>query len=218
MFAPFTLTRPLVLASASPRRKELLAGLGIPFTVRVAPAAEPTPAPGEDPASYVARAAAAKACAVCALPDLPPRAAVLAADTIVVAPDDGRGPRILGKPDNPAHALDMLRRLSGQRHEVFTACTLCLNDGGQWRELAFTDRSGVRFARWPDPVLAAYAACKEPDDKAGAYAVQGVGAFLVEAVEGSWSTVVGLPLTLVVQKFVDSQVLVVSDANIGYGA
>ena len=229
-FAPFTLTRPLILASASPRRKELLAGLGIDFAVRAAPAEEPGPRPGEDPGHYALRAARAKAEAVCALPDLPPRAAVLAADTIVAVPEAaGHAARavILGKPAHPEEALNMLRLLAGRAHRVYTACCLCLREeeggaarsasgGGTWREIPFLDQSGVRFAAWPEPVLAAYAHCGEPDDKAGAYAVQGIGAFLVEAVEGSWSTVVGLPLTLVVQKFLESQVFVVSQRETAY--
>lgn len=184
----------VVLASASPRRRELLSSWGIPFTVATAPDAdEPRPEAGEGAAAYALRAARSKAAAVRAL--LPREAAryslVLAADTVVCL--EGR---ILGKPRDRAEALKMLEELSGRTHTVTSAVALWLPAG--WtppQEEFLTDTASVTFASWPGPVLAAYARTGEPDDKAGAYAIQGCGAFLAERLTGAWSTVVGLPLT-----------------------
>ena len=183
----------VVLASASPRRRELLAGWGLPFTVLTAPdEEEPRPAPGEDAGAYALRAARSKAARV--LSRLPPEDAaaslILAADTVVCL--DGH---ILGKPGHSADALAMLEALAGRTHTVTSAVALHLPE--PWaapREEYLADTARVTFAAWPRPVLAAYARSGEPDDKAGAYAVQGSGAFLAEKLDGAWSTVVGLPL------------------------
>lgn len=214
-FSPFRLTRPLILASASPRRHELLAGLGVPFTVVTAPDDEPAPLPQEVPEAYARRAAAAKVAAVARLP-LPEGCAVLGADTIVVAPEEAArpdAPRILGKPASRDEALAMLCRLVGRTHEVVTACCLGLapqSPSTPWTTIVFHDVSRVTFAPWPVPVLRAYADSGEPDDKAGAYAVQGLGAFLVARLEGSWSTVVGLPVSLVAEQCLKAKVLLVA--------
>lgn len=201
----------LVLASASPRRRQFLAEWGVPFVVLPAGDAEPAPLPGEVPAAYAGRMAAAKARAVAAalaMEGLRGMPLVLAADTVVAADQN-----ILGKPVGAGQALDMLRRLNGRVHEVASAVCLLLPQGcgqpvpdsqphvresawGGWRQLSFSDVSRVAFHRWPDAVLRAYVATGEPADKAGAYAVQGQGATLVARVEGAWSTVVGLPVTL----------------------
>ena len=184
----------VVLASASPRRRELLASWGLPFTVLTAPdEEEPRPAAGEDAAGYALRAAQSKGARVRAL--LPPREAasslIVAADTVVCL--EGR---ILGKPRDNAEALAMLEQLAGRTHTVTSAVALRLPES--WpapHEEYLTDTARVTFAAWPRAVLAAYARTGEPDDKAGAYAVQGSGAFLAERLDGAWSTVVGLPLT-----------------------
>ncbi len=179
----FVARAPLVLASASPRRREFLRAMGIAHTVVAPPdAAEPLPVPGEKPAAFAARAAAAKARAVFAAA---PEAAVLGADTVVALDDD-----ILGKPRDAEEAFQFLKRLAGRDHTVITACALCL-PGGAATE--FAARAAVTMAAWPDATLRAYARNGEGLDKAGGYAVQGVGAFLVTAVRGSWSAVVGLP-------------------------
>jgi septum formation protein len=179
----FTARLPLVLASASPRRREFLRGLGIEHTVVPPPGtAEPLPVPGEEPAAFAARAAAAKARAVSALM---PEAAVLGADTVVAL--DGA---VLGKPRDAEDAFWFLKRLAGRDHTVITACALCLPGG---EAVEFAARAAVTMAVWPDAVLRAYARCGEGLDKAGGYALQGAGAFLVTAVRGSWSAVVGLP-------------------------
>lgn len=183
----------IVLASGSPRRRELLAGWGMPFTVLTAPEeAEPRPERGEGAQAYALRAARDKAARVRALlsPDAAATSLVLAADTVVCL--DGR---ILGKPRDDADALAMLEALAGHTHTVTSAVALHVPD--VWtppHKESFTDTAAVTFAAWPREVLAAYARTGEPADKAGAYAVQGRGAFLAARLDGAWSTVVGLPL------------------------
>ena len=195
-WAPLFTLRPgcrLVLASASPRRRQFLEEWGLPFTLAQPTGAEPRPAPGETPEAYTCRAAAAKATAASqglAATERGP-SLVLAADTVVALEGD-----ILGKPRDRAHALEMLLRLNGREHTVVSA--VCLTPP-QGTVRVFSDVSRVRFGRWPEAALRAYAHTGEPDDKAGAYAIQGQGAFLVDRVEGSWSTVVGLPLAPLAQ-------------------
>lgn len=174
----------LVLASASPRRQQFVRDLGLRCTLAIAPGDEARPMPGEEPAAYASRTAQAKALAVAALH---PHAVILAADTIVVLDGD-----ILGKPVDDADSLAMLIRLSGRSHTVITA--VCLIFPAEQATETFSVSSTVRFHTWPHAVLAAYAASGEPRDKAGAYAVQGLGSFLVEAIDGSWTSVVGLPI------------------------
>ena len=189
----FSMLRPLVLASASPRRRDFLESAGVLFTCMPATCPEPRPLPGEEPRLYAMRSAEAKARfvldALSARRDGP---AVLAADTIVILRGEGAA-SILGKPRDEEEALAMLTRLSGRTHEVATACCLAV-DG---RTVCFDDVTKVTFAPWPRPVLEAYVAGGDPMDKAGAYGIQGEGAFLVRGIEGSWSTVAGLPLDLV---------------------
>ncbi|MDE7240940.1 Maf family protein [Desulfovibrio sp.] len=184
----------VVLASGSPRRRELLSGWGLPFTVLTAPdEEEPRPAPGEDAAAYALRAARGKAAAVRRLlaPDAAATSLILAADTVVCLHG-----HILGKPRDRDEALAMLEELSGKTHRVTSAVALSLP--AVWAgpaEESLTDTASVSFAPWPREVLEAYARSGEPDDKAGGYAVQGRGAFLARRIDGAWSTVVGLPLT-----------------------
>lgn len=192
LFAPAPGVR-VVLASASPRRRELLAGWGLPFSILTAPAEEePRPQAGESAQAYAVRAAHNKAASVHALlaPDAVRESLIIAADTIVCLDD-----RILGKPRDAAEALDMLEQLSGHTHTVISAVALLMPAAwpGPPAE-CLTDAASVTFAAWPRQVLAAYARTGEPDDKAGAYAIQGRGAFLAQRLEGAWSTVVGLPL------------------------
>jgi septum formation protein len=168
----------LTLASQSPRRRELLALLGLHLRVRPAHADE-TPRPGEPPGAYVERLAREKARAV-------EGEFVLAADTTVVL--DGA---ILGKPEHDADAARMLRALSGRRHEVTTG--VCLRaPGGREEALAVTTE--VEFATLVEAQIAWYVGTGEPRDKAGAYAVQGAGGVFVREVRGSVSNVVGLPV------------------------
>lgn len=184
---PFYSRIPLLLASASPRRREFLRLLGLDFTVVRPGDDEPPPLAGEHPAGYAARAAEAKVRAALALhPDLCATAPVLGADTVVAL--EGK---ILGKPRDAVHALEMLCLLSGKTHEVISACFCRLPGKGAYRIAA---AARVRFFPWPQEILAGYAATDEVLDKAGAYAVQGKGVFLVERMEGSASAVIGLPV------------------------
>lgn len=185
----FTLSCPLVLASGSPRRRQFLQEWGLPFTVDVPQGPEPHPMPGESPAAYALRAARGKGAVTAARH---PGALTLAADTVVTVDGD-----ILGKPGSERDALSMLRRLAGRTHQVVTGVCLILPDG---TEQSFSDSTDVTFAPWPHTMLAAYARTGEPADKAGAYAIQGQGAFLVERISGSWSTVVGLPITEIARR------------------
>lgn len=171
----------LCLGSASPRRRELLAQIGVPHVVQVARIDEAV-RPGEAPRAYVERLAREKALAVLARH---PRLPVLAADTAVVL--DGI---ICGKPRDRADGTGMLARLSGRAHEVLTAVALAHRHGVTVR----TSRSCVRFRALAAAEIEAYWASGEPHDKAGAYAVQGLAAVFVESLEGSYSGVMGLPL------------------------
>ncbi|PXX89806.1 septum formation protein Maf [Marinobacter vulgaris] len=171
----------IVLASASPRRAELLRQIGLSFRVRPADIDE-TPGRGESARDYVERLAREKALAVKAAE---PNAIVIGSDTSVVL-----GGRILGKPDDSQHAVDMLRQLSGVTHQVMTAVAiasvnLCHS------LVAITD---VRFRSLPEDEIGAYVATGEPMDKAGGYGIQGRGGIFVEELRGSYSAVVGLPL------------------------
>ncbi len=171
---------PLVLASASPRRRDLLSQVGLRFTVAAADLDE-TPLAGEAAAPYVLRLAQAKAQAVARRF---PTAWVLAADTTVAL-----GPELLGKPGSPAEAREMLTRLSGRTHAVFTGVALA----GR-AEAATVVRSGVTFRTLSEGEIDWYVGTGEPLDKAGAYALQGRGGMLVAAVEGSPTNIIGLPL------------------------
>jgi nucleoside triphosphate pyrophosphatase len=168
----------LTLASQSPRRRELLAQLGLTFEVRPARTDE-TPRPAEDARAYVLRVAQEKARAVEAA------GVVLGADTAVVL--DGR---ILGKPCDAAEAAAMLRALSGRDHQVMTA--VCAR--GADRQESVVVSSAVELTALSERQIAWYVASGEPFDKAGGYAVQGLAGVFVVAVRGSVSNVVGLPL------------------------
>ncbi|WP_070884350.1 Maf family protein [Pseudomonas argentinensis] len=174
----------LYLASASPRRRELLAQIGVSFTTHVVPIDE-TPQPGEAPAVYVERLALAKAQA--ALGTLADRhdAVVLGSDTAVVL--DGR---ILGKPVDREDALATLAALSGREHQVLTAVALVSDARAEARVVTST----VRFKPLARTQIEAYWATGEPRDKAGSYGIQGLAAVFVSQMQGSYSAVVGLPL------------------------
>lgn len=174
----------LYLASGSPRRRELLTQIGVPF-IPLPVAIDETPAPGETPASYVERLARDKAAAGLDGLGADRQAVVLGADTTVVL--DGR---ILGKPGNRAEALAMLQALGGREHEVLTAVALA----AAGRCAAQVVRSRVAFRPLDTAEAEAYWATGEPLDKAGGYAIQGLAAVFVSHLEGSYSAVVGLPL------------------------
>ena len=174
---------PVYLASASPRRRELLQQLGVACVVRPADVDE-SRRTGESPAEYVRRVAVDKARAVAAS-GAEPAALVLAADTAVV-----HAGNIFGKPADRADALRMLACLSDSVHEVYSGVALL--SGGECRDAV--NRSEVRFRPISEAEAAAYWDTGEPADKAGAYAIQGLGAVFVESLQGSYSAVMGLPL------------------------
>jgi len=176
----------IVLASASPRRRHLLEMLGLAHEV-VPSDVDETRLDGEVPEAMAVRLAAAKARAVLAER---PGHLVLAADTVVVIDD-----QVLGKPADPADAERMLATLSGRSHRVVTAVALALPEG---EVLERYDVTTVWFRELSPELISAYVATGEPLDKAGSYGVQGVGAVLVERVDGDFFSVMGLPLRLVV--------------------
>jgi septum formation protein len=170
----------LVLASGSPRRRAFLSQLNLRFDVDSADVDESVH-PDEQPALYVERLANEKAAVVV---KRHPGALVLAADTTVVVDRE-----ILGKPENDEHARQMLRKLSGREHQVLSGIAV---SGPRQRSAVVTTR--VWFRPLSPGEIDWYVATGEPTDKAGAYAIQGIGAFLVSRIEGSASNVVGLPL------------------------
>jgi septum formation protein len=176
----------LILASASPRRAELLASAGFSFEVAAADVDE-TVRPGEDPRAYALRVARDKAEAVWTACRKSGNA-VLAADTVVVA-----GGQILGKPVDANDAARMLKTLSGKVHEVHTAVVLVAESG----EVSEVVTTRVRVLPLSDDEIAWYIASGEPKGKAGAYAIQGRAARFIDRIEGSWSNVVGLPIAAV---------------------
>ena len=172
----------LVLASSSPRRRELLKQLGLSFKV-IAPRIEEQPEKGEDPRHFAKRLAVDKARDV--VRRLGDRKIVIAADTIVVL-----GKRILGKPKNTADARRMLRLLSGHWHKVVSG--LCVMSRAKSASLVVgTD---IEFKKLTREEVEFYVASGEPMDKAGAYAIQGIGSFMIRAIRGSYTNVVGLPV------------------------
>jgi septum formation protein len=182
--------RPLILASASPRRRELLKQAGFTFEVRPAHVNE-DPHPGEDPVAYVVRLAREKAQSV--LGEISSDAAapphvVLGADTTVTL--DGH---ILAKPEDAGDAARMLRRLAGRTHRVVTGVAVASAAG---TEVA-AEITGVQFLTLTDKEIDAYIATGEPMDKAGAYGIQGYAAKWIPRIEGCYFNVVGLPLALV---------------------
>lgn len=178
----------IVLASRSPRRRELLDRFAIPYEAEPADIDE-SRRPGELPRHCAVRLAREKAVAVARRR---PNNWVLAADTIVVLGDE-----VLGKPESPAGAMRMLERLSGREHRVVTAVALAR--GGEIHERC--DVTRVWFRRLSQELISAYVATGEPLDKAGSYGLQGRGAVLVDRIEGDYFGVIGLPLRLVAELF-----------------
>jgi septum formation protein len=180
----------LVLASASPRRQELLRNAGISFMVQPADVDE-TPLPGEPPRECAERLARDKALAVWRLR---PQDVLLGADTIVVVDE-----AILGKPIDPADAARMLRQLSGRVHRVITGvCVVEAAGTGENPELrTASETTLVTMNDLSDDEIREYVATGEPMDKAGAYAIQGMASRWIPRIEGDYSNVVGLPVALV---------------------
>ena len=179
----------LVLASGSPRRAEILRAAGFSFEV-LAAGVDETLRPGEAPADYVRRLAEAKARAAAKIFSAAEPSAVamfIGADTTVVA-----NGAILGKPESPASAREMLERLSGRTHEVYTGVALLRLPGGTVH--VFEEVTKVEFARMSTEEIAEYISSGEPFGKAGGYAIQGLGGKFVKRIEGCYFNVMGLPL------------------------
>ncbi|MDR9503625.1 Maf family protein [Brevibacillus agri] len=175
----------LILASSSPRRRELLQALGIPFTVMTSDVDETT-APGLSPAQVVEELSLRKAREVAARLT---EGVVLGSDTIVVL--DGH---ILGKPADEADASRMLSMLQGREHTVYSGVALI--DAATGRSEVAHSYTDVKIRPLSEAEIKSYIATKEPMDKAGSYAIQGIGATIVEGITGDYFTVVGLPLCL----------------------
>ncbi|WP_444907479.1 Maf family protein [Microbulbifer sp. SSSA008] len=178
----------LLLASGSPRRAELLAQIGVPFS-QLSPAVVEQRQPAESPLEYIERLAHDKAVAGFQAADSPQGLWSLGADTVVMA-----GERLLEKPQDFADFESMMLALSGVEHSVFTA--VCLRSRN--RQFSRVVETRVRFRHLSKAQIADYWSTGEPVDKAGGYGIQGFGAALVEAFSGSYSNVVGLPLEAVV--------------------
>jgi septum formation protein len=186
---------PIVLASASPRRQELLKNAGIEFVVRPSHIPE-VPLPGEDPRAFGERMAREKARAVQSFAvssagdpwSTTKHPVVLAADTVVVV-----GTEILGKPENPEDAKRMLRLLSNRTHEVITAVCLL----GEGFEDVRSESTSVHFNEMSEADIVDYVASGEPRDEAGAYAIQGRASRWISKIDGDFYNVVGLPVDLV---------------------
>jgi septum formation protein len=184
-----SLSASLILASASPRRQELLRSVGLTFKIIPAHVNEISLA-GESPRQHVKRLASDKAMVIA---KKYPDAWVLGADTIVVI--DGM---VLGKPNNKTQARRMLRKLSGREHTVFTGFTIAHVAAEIYRTKVI--RSAVKFKTISSQEIEWYVAGDEPYDKAGGYAVQGQGAYFIQAIRGSYTNVIGLPLCEVLEE------------------
>jgi len=180
----------IILASASPRRNELLRQVGFSFEV-IPSLAEEREMPGETPEEHVVRLSLEKAREVSTRDDIDGRW-IIGSDTIVLLDKE-----ILGKPSDEEDAARMLRALSGRTHQVLSGYAILDRCTGENRSAAVTTR--VTFRSLTAAEITGYIATKEPVDKAGAYAIQGLGAFMISRIEGSYSNVVGLPLCEVVQ-------------------
>ncbi len=184
---------PLLLGSGSPRRREILTQLGIPLAVRPVVVDESVRA-GEDSKAYLGRVVNQKLEALAKGEDLEAYGALLVADTAVI-----QAGHILGKPRDYEHATEMLRQLSGRSHRVLTRFAIAASDDPTRPVTERTVSTEVVFRQLSSEHIERYVATGEGRDKAGAYGIQGIGAFAVEHVQGSYSNVVGLPACQVVQ-------------------
>ncbi len=183
----------LILASASPRRAELLHQIGLKFEIIASQAVEAPPEPSVLPEQYVAGLAYQKAAWVAKSLQ---NGMVIGADTVVVA-----NQTILGKPIDPAEAITMLTMLQGKEHSVFTGVAVI--DVASGRNQVFSEETRVLFRNLSSAEIQAYVATREPLDKAGAYGIQGKGALLVEKINGCYFNVVGLPISRLATTLVD---------------
>lgn len=177
----------IILASSSPRRKELMERMGLDFMIRTVPTDETMKKDGKpyDEVADVSRRKAYAVQSLCTDEDI-----IVAADTIVVC--DGT---IMGKPHDAGNAVDMLRRLSGREHQVMTGLTVCRGSRTETKTVVTV----VRFRPMTDAEILAYVATGEPMDKAGAYGVQGLAAMFIEGLDGDFYNVMGLPVCTLAQ-------------------
>lgn len=192
----FKTIAPLVLASGSPRRKDFLTALGLEFSISI-PEVNEQVYPHERPEEFVGRISVEKALAIAAYEK---KSWVLAADTVVVVEGE-----ILGKPADDKVAFEMIKRLSGRQHSVWTGFCLC--NIAEKVNVQRSVETFVKFAALSDDVCRAYAQSHEPLDKAGAYGIQGKGGFMVESISGSYSNVVGLPLSEVIKEMISYKIV-----------
>ncbi|MCC6666748.1 MAG: septum formation protein Maf [Polyangiaceae bacterium] len=185
--------RPLVLGSASPRRRQILGDLGIPLVQRPGHSDESL-RPGEAPHPFLERVTQDKLTSVLSLVAGESWAGVIVADTIVVVDD-----QILGKPTDPADAIRLLGRIVGRTHTVYTRYLLATAEAPATIACGRTVETRVTMRAASAPEIAAYAATGEGLDKAGAYAAQGIGSFLIARIDGSYTNVVGLPACEVIE-------------------
>ncbi len=195
----------LILASTSPRRRELLALLGVPFDI-VPPATDETPSPDLSPATQAAQFALDKASSVA---ERHPNALVLGGDTVIEI--DGR---LLGKPTDRQHAEAMLRQLRGRRHAVHTGLALVCR--ASRTTVTHLETARVQLAPFTDDALRLYLDTNESEGKAGAYSIQGKGARLIDTIEGDYPTIVGLPLRRAAELLAEHGVAVPKDVEALY--
>ncbi len=181
---PFRPKKEIILASASPRRQRLLADLGLNFRVIPSKSHEPAPFQNEQAREYAERLAKYKSTSIT---HKNTDGIIIGADTLI-----SFGNLILGKPRDREEALEILKQLAGNTHQVFTGCFVL--DLGEQECKHFSIKTDVKMGEYPDSTLLAYIDTQEPYDKAGGYALQGMGSFLVESISGSYSNVIGLPL------------------------
>ncbi len=194
---PFRTKKNIILASSSPRRQKLLASLGLHFEVIPSGIKEPPPSKNIPPENYAKEMSELKAQDIYTKKK---KGIIVSADTVVVFKNE-----ILGKPRNAENAINTLSKLCGNKHYVISGC--CLLDTQSTNKLLFTITTEVTMAQQDKDVLKAYVATDEPLDKAGSYAIQGIGNFLVQNIRGSYSNVVGLPLYEVVQSLLDLEAI-----------
>ncbi len=198
--------QPIVLASGSPRRRQFLKELGLDFSVRTGTVAE-QPMEGEKPEDFVLRMADEKAAE---MSGQYPEAWVIAGDTVVCLDR-----KILGKPADEEEAVALLMALSGREHRVMTG--FCVAHAGRGIKTVESVTTYVRFIRFSEQLARAYAATGECLDKAGAYGIQGIGGCLVESIDGSYSNVVGLPLSQLLQVLLVHGVIEPAPPGVGKG-
>lgn len=182
----------IVLASGSPRRKDLLNMLGLKFDISVSDTDESIP-PNQDPKEAVKEIAKRKSQAVFNIMDDSSNSIVIGADTIVVSND-----KILGKPKSKENAFEILKFLSGKNHQVLTGVAMSMSVDNTNKCITGVELSQVKFRNLYDQEIYSYIETGEPMDKAGAYALQGIGSVFVEKINGCYTNVIGLPVPMTV--------------------